>query len=137
MASRYSVLIPGRAYAPGSRHASSYKKSIRYAVSKKIRRPLEGSLFIRVHYYFSDSKLRVDGDNLLKVICDALKGVAYQDDSQIDDHRVIRKNINSSTTMTDIVTPRLFDYIAQGDFVMIELGERLDNHPSNERLELR
>ena len=65
----------------------------------------------------------MDGDNLLKIICDALKGIAYQDDSQIDDHRIIRREINSSTKIIDIASPSLIDYIAKGDFVIIELGE--------------
>jgi len=119
----YSILVPGRAYAPGSRHAISYKASVRREASKKILRPVQGSLYIRVLYYFSDPKSRVDGDNLLKIICDALKGIAYQDDSQIDDHRVIRRGLNSSTKISDIARPSLIDYIAKGDFVIIELGE--------------
>lgn len=119
----YSILVPGKAYAPSSRHATSYKASVRREASRKILRPVQGSLYIRVLYYFSDPKSRVDGDNLLKIICDALKGIAYQDDSQIDDHRVIRRGLNSGTKIIDIARPSLIDYIAKGDFVIIELGE--------------
>lgn len=82
-------------------------------------------MFVKVHYYYSDSKFRVDGDNLLKIICDALKGVAYEDDSQIDSHQVERVNTGSSVVITDIPTPSLFDYMEQKDFVIIELGEIL------------
>ena len=46
----YSILVPGRAYAPGSRHAISYKASVRREASKKIFRPVQGSLYIRVLY---------------------------------------------------------------------------------------
>ena len=72
MAKKYSIVVPGRAYAPGSKHARDYKESVRLAALNKMRRPLKGPLFISVHYYFSDSKFRMDGDNLLKTVCDAL-----------------------------------------------------------------
>jgi len=124
-------MVPGRAYAPGSHSAKKYKESIRLAASPKIRRPLQGSLFIKVHYYYSDSKHRVDGDNLLKIVCDALKGVAYGDDSQIDSHQVERVNTSSSTVITDIPTPSLFDYMEQKAFVIIELGKLSQAHRPN------
>ncbi len=120
---KHLVMVPGRAYAPGSDSAKRYKESVRLAALAKIRRPLQGSLFIKVHYYYSDSKHRVDGDNLLKIVCDALKGVAYGDDSQIDSHQVERVNTSSSTVITDIPTPSLWDYIEQQAFVIIEVGE--------------
>lgn len=125
MTNKFIITVPGRAYAPGSRSAGGYKEKIRLLASRQIRVPLTGSLFVKVHYYYSSSKWRIDGDNLLKIVCDALKGVAYQDDGQIDSHHVERTNISSSTVISDIPTPKLFDYIAEySDFVIIELGEK-------------
>ncbi len=119
----YVFVVPGRPYAPRSGAAKRYQDGVRQMAISAIPAPLVGHLYIRLHYYYTDSRLRLDGDNLLKVVCDALKGCAYQDDGQIDEHHVHRTNLGISTTITDIPTPELFDYIARyKDFVIIEIG---------------
>lgn len=126
MSRNYEIMVPGRAYAPGSHSARNYKTAIRSAASSRIRRPLRGPLFIKIIYCYSATKFRLDGDNLLKIICDALKGIAYDDDSQIDSHHVDR--LDTSSRISNLITdppPILFDYIAQqGDFVLIQLGPK-------------
>lgn len=60
------------------------------------RRPLEGRILLCVTYHFPDMRRR-DVTNYDKAILDALKGIMYKDDSQIDfahfsRGRVDRKN---------------------------------------------
>src|SRR6476620_6696935 len=44
--------------------------------------PLKGEVRMPVTLYF-DTKRRADWDNVHKLSCDALNGIAYEDDSQI------------------------------------------------------
>lgn len=44
--------------------------------------PLAGRLAVRVHFYCDT--VRGDVDNFVKLVTDALNGIAYEDDSQID-----------------------------------------------------
>jgi Holliday junction resolvase RusA-like endonuclease len=47
--------------------------------------PLAGDLRIVVTYYHEGEAIRMDNDNLIKPIQDALNGFIYNDDSQITD----------------------------------------------------
>lgn len=51
--------------------------------------PLEGPLTVTAEF-FRRTKRHVDTDNLMKLVTDALNGIAWADDEQIDDLRGIR-----------------------------------------------
>jgi hypothetical protein len=52
--------------------------------------PVVGALQIEVTYYHEGPVIRMDNDNLLKPIQDALNGLVYNDDQQITD-TLVRK----------------------------------------------
>ena len=54
--------------------------------------PLDGSLQITVVYYHDSVVIRMDNDNMVKPIQDALIGQIYVDDRQITDMRVRKTN---------------------------------------------
>jgi hypothetical protein len=58
--------------------------------------PLDSPLKITVVYYYDGSTGRMDNDNLLKPIQDALIGLVYRDDNQITDSAVRRTSINGA-----------------------------------------
>lgn len=66
------------------------------------RRPAipEGPVRVEIHFYEPDRRKR-DPSNLLKMIEDALTGVAYTDDSQITELEW-RRSLNRSTPGADI-----------------------------------
>ena len=70
---------------PKSQQGSSfdrYRKKIRRAAQEKFSAPLDGQ--VEVEVVFADKReRRPDVDNVVKPIVDALKGVAYHDDSQV------------------------------------------------------
>lgn len=51
----------------------------------------EGDITIEMTFYLPDRR-RVDWDNLAKLVCDALNGIAYKDDSQIT-QAIVRKRL--------------------------------------------
>ena len=120
---KYNVVILGRAYAPHSHSAVRYKDKVREEATKVISKPIEGNLSIRLDYFYTESKNRLDGDNLLKTICDGLKSVAYDDDSQINEHHVYRYNLGGSFTIQEAPFPEIFDYIEHGDFVAVTISK--------------
>ncbi len=118
-----SFIIPGRGYRLRARHAQVYKENIKNIARKRIRQPLSGEMEIKLEYLYSKPADRLDGDNLLKTICDALKGVAYRDDSQIAHHDVKTINMNSSFTIRGVpLTQQIGDLFAnQETFTIIRL----------------
>lgn len=98
----YILIIPGKAYAPRAYKAHDYQRTIKQIASKHISRPLTARIDLRLEYLFRETKNRLDGDNLLKTFCDALKGVAYTDDNQVYHHEVTLHNMNSSFTIRGI-----------------------------------
>ncbi len=52
--------------------------------------PLLGSICLQATFYFKTRAKRRDLDNFNKILLDALSGIAYADDSQIDQLTLIR-----------------------------------------------
>jgi len=65
-------------------------------------------------YYFHWGRERIDGDNVLGPICDALKGLAYEDDSQVVRHEITLINMNLSYRLAD-PPEELHDYLEGPD----------------------
>ena len=117
-------IVPGRAYALRSLHAPGYKRTIKTKASEHFKVPLRGKIDIRLEYLYRNSEHKLDGDNLLKVVCDALKGVAYDDDSQVHHHEVSAHNLDSSFTIRGVpLTEEIIDCFSQEAFVIIRLSE--------------
>ncbi len=108
-----------KTYTPAE--TESYENLIKLACSAVCKEPLEGPLKIYIRAFFpipkSWSKKRQamalsgeirpttkpDFDNIAKVVCDSLNGIAYGDDTQI---------VDAVTTKRYDNTPRLEVYIA-------------------------
>lgn len=58
--------------------------------------PLTVSLKLAVTYYHDGPTVRIDNDNMVKPIQDALNGLIYNDDRQITDTLVRKTNLNGS-----------------------------------------
>jgi crossover junction endodeoxyribonuclease RusA len=67
-----------------------WEQSIRVLAKSKLRGapPLDGRL--KVYLSFFGARSNADLDNLAKAVLDALNGVVYADDRQIDDLRLMR-----------------------------------------------
>ncbi len=77
----------------------AWKKSVREEAEKRWPQgqpPLTGTLRIIVVYYHEIVTTRIDNDNMLKPIQDALNGLVYVDDRQITDTQVRKTNLDGS-----------------------------------------
>ncbi len=117
------IIVPGRAYAPRSHHALKYKDIIKDKASEHIKMPLDGKIDVRLEYLYRNNEAKLDGDNLLKIVCDALKGIAYSDDSQVHHHEVSSYNMDSSYTIRGVpLTEKVIDCFSQEAFIIIRLS---------------
>lgn len=78
-ANRYWRNYRGRTVV--SDEARAYKEQIGWTLTAKGIRPLDGELVVTIRVY--RERKSGDLDNRIKVVLDALRGHAYQDDSQV------------------------------------------------------
>lgn len=126
LAKKYCLVIPGRGYSPKARIAKVYKQKIKEIAKRRIPKPLDGRVRLKIEYLYSQSRHLLDSDNLSKTICDALKGVAYGDDSQVKHKEVIiinRNDRNEDFSITGVpLTLQIADLLAdKKSFTIIRL----------------
>lgn len=62
----------------------AYKHEVFYEAKRQYKgEPIEGGVFVGISYFFGDNRVR-DLDNYKKVLLDALSGVLWVDDRQIE-----------------------------------------------------
>lgn len=76
-----------RAYTP--RKTQDAEAVIGWYWRMKGGKPLKGPVSIKLWFYMANRR-RTDWDNLAKLVCDALNGLAYEDDSQIMEAHVFK-----------------------------------------------
>lgn len=92
--------------------------------------PTTGELRITVQYFHERSSSRIDGDNMLKPIQDALTGLLYSDDSQIIDSITHKRNIDGAFQVRGISAVLAEGFIRGDEFVYV----RLDNVTDKTRI---
>ena len=95
----FEFTIPGTPVSHQTRNRSklaSWQKLVRAAAASiwGTRQPLEVPLRLTVSYYHEGEAVRIDNDNMLKPIQDALIGLVYTDDRLITDTIVRKTNIS-------------------------------------------
>jgi Holliday junction resolvase RusA-like endonuclease len=81
------IKIPGRALSAQAKYTKDYKAQIVELARRKFLQPLTGDLTV-VLLFVVDKKngQDIDLDNAVKLVLDALKGIAYLDDIQVNPH---------------------------------------------------
>jgi crossover junction endodeoxyribonuclease RusA len=95
----FTVPGPPISHQSGNRkRLSAWRQSVRFTAAQLwgSQSPLEIPLTIAVTYYHERETVRIDNDNMLKPIQDALIGLVYQDDRLITDTMVRKTSIDSS-----------------------------------------
>lgn len=103
-----------------TRSKSTWRQKVVDAASIVFTEPLEDDDLRVVITIFSNEAIG-DTDNYSKPICDALKGIVYNDDSQIMERNARRRDLNGSFHIKG-VEPTVAVAIAEGqDFVSIKI----------------
>ena len=89
--------------------------------------PNDAAVRIKVTYYHDGPAVRMDNDNLVKPIQDALNGLVYEDDSLITDTIVRKTDLNGRFQVRGM-SPVLAEGFCSGDeFLHIEIEAAPDH----------
>jgi crossover junction endodeoxyribonuclease RusA len=92
--------------------------------------PIQVRLRFTVTYYHDGVSVRIDNDNMVKPIQDALNGLVYEDDRQITDTYVRKTDLNGSFRVRGM-SPVLAEGFCRGkEFLYV----RIDVAPDHEEL---
>lgn len=94
-----------RNYTPTGHPVNVFKAAMQLAVAEQLKVPIEGPIMLEADFFLPRTKAqmrsrwegpiphtaRPDTDNLVKALKDALKGIAWRDDSQVFQYRQIGK----------------------------------------------
>ncbi|MGD0336814.1 MAG: RusA family crossover junction endodeoxyribonuclease [Candidatus Omnitrophota bacterium] len=117
------LIIKGRPFSLNAspRSKNRWKRKIVTIAKSVFSSPsFHKDLRLEVTYYY-DKPCGIDADNILKPICDALKGTAYRDDSQIADAHAHIRNIDGPYRIKG-VSKEIVNAIVKGkEFVCIKV----------------
>lgn len=85
------------------------------------RPPIAAQLKIIVVYYHDGTYVRIDNDNLIKPIQDALNGLIYADDAQITDTTIRKTDINGRFRVRGMSPVLARGFIQGEEFIYIHI----------------
>lgn len=118
-----TIIVKGRPVSinSSSKNKARWKNIIIAEARKVCAAPVnDGNLSITITFFYR-AVPDFDTQNICKPICDALTGVAYNDDNQITKHNSRRVDLNSSFTIEN-PDPKVTETLADGEeFVCITI----------------
>ena len=108
MGNEYWLLIPGkpascRARSKGAKaRLTNYKKTVSSTALQIFNIPLHGGVDVYLYHFHKGTD--IDLDNIQKPILDALTGIAYNDDKQVETLNSKRVNLTASTTLSNVTS---------------------------------
>lgn len=79
-------------------------------------------LRVEIFYFYSNGG-RIDLDNIAKPICDALKKLAYEDDAQIDELYLRKRDLEGNFRIRETPPTLVAALQRGGDFVYLGISE--------------
>ena len=92
--------------------------------------PIRIALKITVVYYHDGPTVRIDEDNMLKPIQDALNGLVYEDDRQVTDALVRKTDLNGSFRVRGFSRVLADGFCGNREFLHV----RIDAQPDHQDL---
>lgn len=108
----------------------AWKDTVREAARRRWRSgqaPVTAQLQIILTYYHEAVTVRIDEDNMLKPIQDALIGIVYKDDVQITDSKVRKTNIDGPFQVRGISLILAEGFNKGSEFLYIRVEEAPDH----------
>ena len=88
-------------------YRAAKKKARQVAIEQLGEEPFKGAVKFEARVWFPNETRRRDVVNFSKLVNDALKGIAYLDDSQIEDNRWVRAGIDVDAPRAEITVTLL------------------------------
>ena len=126
----FEFVIDGPPVSHQTRNAQrlrAWQQAVRTAAQRRwpaTTAPIVVRLSIAVTYYHDGVAVRIDNDNLVKPIQDALNGLIYEDDRQITDTRIRKTSLDGSFRVRGM-SPVLAEGFCRGNefvYVRVELA---------------
>ncbi|KPV51121.1 hypothetical protein SE17_23040 [Kouleothrix aurantiaca] len=126
-------IVDGPPVSHQTRHAArlhAWQRTVRAAAVQRWPAntpPTQARLSFTVTYYHDGVSVRIDNDNLVKPIQDALNGFIYEDDGQITDTYVRKTDLNGSFRVRGM-SPVLAEGFCRGnEFLYIRIDVAPDH----------
>lgn len=88
--------------------------------------PVTSDVRITVEYFHERPTVRIDGDNLLKPIQDAMIGLIYADDHQVVDAIIQKRNIDDAFRVRRMSPVLALGFIRGDEFVYVRVEDVVD-----------
>ena len=132
----FEFTVDGPPVSHQTRHAQrlhAWKQAVRDAAALRWptgTRPIRSRLKLTVTYYHDGVSVRLDNDNLVKPIQDALNGLIYEDDRQITDTVVRKTDLNGSFRVRGMSLVLAEGFCRGNEFLYV----RIEAAPGHEEL---
>jgi crossover junction endodeoxyribonuclease RusA len=128
----FEFTVPGPPVSHQSRNKAklaAWRQMVRRAASVRwgTAAPVSGTLRISVSYYHRGLAVRIDNDNMVKPIQDALIGLVYQDDQLITDTTVRKTSIDGPFYVRGY-SLTLLEALSKGDEFLHIVIDEAPNH---------
>jgi Holliday junction resolvase RusA-like endonuclease len=126
----FEFIVDGPPVSHQTRRAErlrAWQQTVRNAAAQRwpaAAPPVTSRLKFTVTYYHDGVSVRIDNDNMVKPIQDALNGLVYEDDRQITDTQVRKTDLNGSFRVRGM-SPVLAEGFCRGNeflYIRIELA---------------
>lgn len=109
---------------------AAWKRKVRAAAEALGVTPTsEADLFLYI-VFFHDGVARIDSDNIVKPIADALEGIVYHSDNQVRDQESRKRDINGSYPIRGVSPILVLALCKGGEFVYVRvtnLGKKAED----------
>ena len=129
----FEFIVDGPPVSQQARNRASlqaWKKTVRQEAARRWPQgqlPFTENLHIIVVYYHEMLKVRIDNDNMVKPIQDALTGLVYVDDSQITDTEVRKTNLDGSFRVRGMSVVLAEGFCRGTEFIYVRVEESPDH----------
>jgi Holliday junction resolvase RusA-like endonuclease len=123
---RFEFIVPGPPISAQAKAARlrEWKVTVRAVARSKWGRrgrtiPVTVKVKLRVVYYHDADDVRIDEDNMLKPIQDALNGLVYEDDNLVTDGAAYKRHLRGPLVVPDLTSVALAGFRTKREFLHV------------------
>jgi len=129
----FEFSVPGppvSAQSTNRQRVRAWQRRVRAAAQARWdgrRRPFQQAIKIYATYYHDGAAVRLDLDNTIKPIQDALNGLVYDDDRQITDAQLRKTNLDGSFRVRGMSAVLAQAFVGGVEFVHVRIEDAPDH----------